>query len=281
MNCLSALAATKARRMSRPLIELALAGVYKRTVAASLDRIWENVFDWEHLAHLHESSFTTCELIERGNAGWRVALTFRGGAATQIIELRADRANGRYVSTTLAGDGAGTEIRVMLTERAQHSTAVRVEFHLPESDSARLARLGEAYCATYARLWDEDEAMMRHREAALARPKRTVPADASIDLGPEAAVRKALPLTFELCTVPFRIVELDGSLVAHSTVCPHWLGPLADTQIKHGAVRCPWHGYSFDVRSGRCLSGQRLTLATAPAVTVVDGRVLAVSRARR
>ena len=267
--------------MSKPSINLVLAGVYKRTVAASLDRIWENVFDWEHLAHLHESSFTTCELIERGNAGWRVALTFRGGAATQIIELRADRANGRYVSKTLAGDGAGTEIRVMLTELAPHSTDVRVEFHLPECDSVRLARLGEAYCAAYARLWDEDEAMMRHREAALARPKRTVPADASIDLGPEAAVRKALPLNFELCTVPFRIVEFDGSLVAHSTICPHWLGPLADAQIEDGAVRCPWHGYSFDVRSGRCLSGQRLMLAPAPVVTVVDGRVLAVSRAPR
>lgn len=187
MPCLSDFAAAEVHWMSKPSIVLELAGVYKRTVAASLDRIWENVFDWEHLAHLHENSFTTCELIERDNAGWRVALAFRGGAATQIIELRADRANGRYVSTTLAGGGAGTEIRVMLTELAQHSTDVRVEFHLPECDSIRLARLGETYCATYARLWDEDEAMMRHREAALARPKRSVPAHASIDLGPEAS----------------------------------------------------------------------------------------------
>ena len=265
--------------MSEPLIELAFAGAYIRTVAASLDRIWENVFDWEHLAFLHDSSFTSCELIERGNAGWRVALTFRGGAATQIIELRADRVSGRYVSTTLAGDGVGTEIRVMLSELARHSTAVRVEFHLPESDSARLARLAEAYIATYARLWDEDEAMMQHREAALARPKRTVAADASLDLGTEAAVRSALPLSFELATVPFRVVELDGSLIAHATVCPHWLGPLADAVVEHGAIRCPWHGYRFDVRSGRCLSGQALKLALAPTVSVVDGRVLAVGRA--
>ena len=280
VHCLSALAAAEVHWMSKPSIDLALAGVYKRTVAASLERIWENVFDWEHLDHLHESSFASCELIERGNVGWRVALTFRGGAATQIIELRADRANGRYVSTTMAGEGAGTEIRVMLTEVARHSTAVRVEFHLPESDSARLARLAEAYRATYARLWDEDEAMMRHREAALAHRERAVTADASLDLGTEAAVRNALPLSFELANVPFRLVELDGSLVAHATVCPHWLGPLAGALVEHGAVRCPWHGYSFDVRSGHCLSGQALKLAPAPTVTVVDGRVLAVSRAR-
>ena len=280
VHCLSAFAAAEIHWMSKPSINLELAGAYKRTIAASLDRIWENVFDWEHLSHLHKSSFASCELIERSNAGWRVALAFRGGAATQIIELRADRANGRYVSTTLAGEGAGTEIRVMLTELARHITAVRVEFHLPESDSARLAKLAEAYRATYARLWDEDEAMMRHREAALAHRNRMVTADAALDLGTEAAVRNALPLSFELATVPFRVVELDGSLVAHATVCPHWLGPLADALVEQGAVRCPWHGYSFDVRSGRCLSGQALELAPAPTVTVVDGRVLAVTRVR-
>lgn len=265
--------------MGKSEVKLALAGIYARTVEASLDRIWENVFDWEHLDHLHESSFTRCELIERDNAGWRVALTFKGGAPTQIIELRADRVNGQYVSTTLAGEGAGTEIRVMLTPLAQHRTGVQVEFHLPESDKGRLARLAEAYRATYERLWDEDEAMMRHREAALAHPRRTVPAGASIDLGTVAAVRNALPLGFELSTVPFRVVELDGALVAHATTCPHWLGPLSDAQVEHGAVRCPWHGYSFDVRSGRCLSGQALMLAAAPTVTVVNGRVLAVGRA--
>lgn len=266
--------------MNRPTVELALAGVYTRTVAASLDRIWENVFDWEHLDHLHASSFASCELIERGNAGWRVTLTFKGGAATQIIELRADRVNGRYVSTTLTGEGAGTEIRVMLAQLAPHSTAVRVEFHLPEFDKARLAKLAVAYRTTYARLWDEDEAMMRQREAALTHSRRPISVGASVDLGTEAAVRNALPLSFELCTVPFRVIELDGSLVAHATVCPHWLGPLADAQVKHGAVRCPWHGYTFDVRSGRCLSGQKLALPSAPTITIVDGRVFAISRAR-
>lgn len=267
--------------MSRHSTELALAGVYTRTVAASLDRIWENVLDWEHLAHLHESTFASCELIEHGNTGWRVALTLEGGAPAQIIELRADRANGRYVSTTLAGQGVGTEIRVMLTEVAQHRTAVRVEFHLPEADGVRRASLGEAYRAAYARLWDEDEAMMRHREAALARPQRTVPVGSSIDLGSEATVRNSLPLSFELGTVPFRLVELEGSLHAHAATCPHWLGPLGGSEVEQGAVRCPWHGYRFDVRSGRCVSGHPLALQPAPTITVVDGRVIAARQARR
>ena len=261
--------------MSEHAVPLALAGIYARTVEASLDRIWENVFDWEHLAHLHESSFASCELIEANRSGWRVALALKGGQASQVIELRADRTKGCYVSTTLAGAGLGTEIRVMLVPLAPHLTDVRVEFHLPEFDEARLASLAQAYIATYARLWDEDEAMMRHREAALARPGKTVSSGASIDLGSEAAVRDALPLSFELDTVGFRVVALDGALVAHATVCPHWLGPLSQEPDRPGAVRCPWHGYRFDIRTRRCLSEPALKLAPAPSITVVDGRVRA------
>jgi len=261
--------------MDQPGMQLALAGNYTRSVEASLDRIWENVFDWEHLAHLHESSFASCKLIEANPSGFRVALALKGGQASQIIELRADRAAGRYISTTLAGAGEGTEIRVMLTPLAPHLTDVRVEFHLPEPDEARLASLGQAYIAIYAQLWDEDEAMMRHREAALARPGKTVSIGASIDLGSEAAVRDGLPLSFELDTVPFQVVELDGALVAHTTVCPHWLGPLSQEPGQPDVVRCPWHGFRFDLRTRRCLSEPALRLASPPTIAVVEGRVLA------
>lgn len=263
------------RAMAEPDVQLALAGIYERSVTASLDRIWENVFDWEHLAHLHESSFAKCELIERHDAGWRVALTPQGSAATQVIDLRTDRENGRYVSTTLAGAGTGSEIRVTLAPRAQHLTDVRVEFHLPEFDEARLASLGQAYIATYARLWDEDETMMRQREAALTRPAKSISGVSPLDLGSEAAVRQALPLSFDFDSVAFHVVELDGALVAHASVCPHWLGPLSKEHGQPGTVHCPWHGYRFDIRTRRCLSEPALRLARAPSITVVDGRVRA------
>ena len=111
---------------------LHLAGTYRRRVNASLARIWENVFDWEHLAHLHDGSFAECALLDRGPWGWRVALTPVGGA-TQEIEMRADRASGRYTSTTIAGAGAGSEIRVALTHVTSEQVDVVVEFHLPET----------------------------------------------------------------------------------------------------------------------------------------------------
>ncbi len=252
---------------------LRLAGTYRRRVNASLERIWENVFDWEHLAHLHDGSFSDCALVDSGPWGWRVDLTARGGTP-QRIELRADRAAGRYVSTTIGGTTKGTEIRVALEPIATMLVDVTVEFHLPESRLDRLAALGEAYSAVYARLWDEDEVMMQERERALVRrkaPDRTAP---PLDLGDEPSVRARLPVQFELGGTIFRLVDHEGMLFAHSTVCPHWLGPLDGTVVADGSIRCPWHGYVFDVVDGRCRSHPALNLATAPSVRLAGGRVV-------
>ena len=255
---------------------LHLAGVYRRRVRASLERIWENVFDWEHLAHLHNDSFADCTLIESGHWGWRVALTPKG-AASQIIEMRADRMTGHYTSSTIEGTGAGTEIRVALSPRdtdACEEVDVEVEFHISEKRPQRLAVIGASYVAAYARLWDEDEAMMQARERALARrrmPDFSVP---PLDLGNALAVCAELPIAFDFGGAPFRLVDLDGKLVAHSTVCPHWLGPLDEAPLIGGQVRCPWHGYRFDVASGTCAAHPALNLGPAPKVSLIESRVV-------
>lgn len=254
---------------------LHLAGTYHRRVNASLGRIWENVFDWEHLAHLHDGSFATCRLIDHGPWGWRVELTTVGAPAAQVIEMRADRAGGRYLSTTLDGMGTGTEIRVALAPVDIDRVDVTVDFHLPETRRERLAALGAAYVAAYARLWDEDEAMMQTRERMLASRVTPRPDVLPVDLGDETTVRATLPLTFAYGDAPFRLVEVDGAMVAHSAICPHWLGPLDQAAVVDGAIRCPWHGYMFDVASGTCAAHPALRLVPAPGTQVINGRVVA------
>ena len=257
---------------------LHLVGTYRRRVDASLVRVWENVFDWEHLAHLHDGSFAECTLIDSGPWGWRVKLTTVGAPTAQIIELRADRASGRYTSKTLDGAGAGTEIRVALAPIEPDQVDVTVDFHIPESRPARLEALGAAYVVAYARLWDEDEAMMQQRERALAQrrmPDRTAP---PLDLGDERAVRAALPMAFQFGDAPFRLVDLEGEIIAHSATCPHWLGPLDEAPVVAGEIRCPWHGYRFDVANGSCRAHPALNLAPAPAIRVIEGHVLAAWR---
>ncbi|MDX2234576.1 MAG: Rieske (2Fe-2S) protein [Hyphomonadaceae bacterium] len=259
---------------------LACAGVYRRHVKASLARIWENVFDWEHLPSLHSRDFAACALLARGPWGWRVRLVNQPGDETkaQILELQVDRSARTYRVTTVDGPGAGSEIRVQLTPTGAHETDVCVEFLVAETAPERLEAIGRRYVAVYERLWDEDEAMMIARERALARSRRARGAVArSLRLGPEADVRRRLPMTVTHGGARYRIVEVDGELLVHAATCPHWLAPLDEAPVVDGVVRCPWHGYAFDVRSGACVSGQAVALGRAPLLSTIDGELFLVA----
>jgi nitrite reductase/ring-hydroxylating ferredoxin subunit len=250
---------------------------YRRTVGASLERVVENVLDWEHLPWLHRGSFSSIELCEAHDSGWRAAVGLQrfSREGRVEIEVRFDASGERYVTRTLAGQGEGTEIWTRLEPRAAHETAVEVEFCVPGVAASARAAVGKAYLVLYERLWDEDEAMMRRREVELRalreRPRGGSAAGVGVDLGPLPELRPRLPLVVESGGRSYRVVEVDGELVAHSTVCPHKLGPLAECAVEDGVLRCPWHGYRFDVRTGESRDGGRLRLPPAPRVELGPG----------
>ena len=195
-----------------------------------------------------------------------------------VIELQADRANDRYRVQTLAGGGTGTEIWTLMVPQGPHRTAVEVRYYLPEQHPERLAALAEKYRCSCERLWDEDEAMMMRREALLARvaASRCSATPAPLLLGPLSELRRRLPLLVDFDGEEFRIVAMaDGRLLAHATTCPHWLGPLAEAEPENGVLRCPSHGYRFDMRTGESAEGRGYRLAPAPLVAVdpVTGEV--------
>jgi nitrite reductase/ring-hydroxylating ferredoxin subunit len=258
-----------------PCLELAV--TYKREVRVGIERIWENIFDWEHLPVLHEIYFNAVELIDMGCWGWRVALTKRPGTLGRrlVLELRADRANARYRVQTLAGDGTGTEIWTLLEPVGLHQTAIEVRYYLPERRPERLKALAEKYRCSCKQLWDEDEAMMMRRDdmtaRAAARPGRSG-TPLPLFLGSISEIRRRLPLVVEFDGEDVRLIELDdGTLLAHATTCPHWLGPLDEAAPENGVVRCPWHGYLFDVQTGESADGRGYRLAVAPRVVVDPG----------
>ena len=253
---------------------LHLAGTYRRTIAASVARIRENVLDWEHLAALHASSFAACDLIDEDADGWRICIVNAGSTTPQILKLYIAVDTSGYRVITEAGPGTGSEIRVTVTPHARQETGIIVDYHVPEADPIRLAMIGKGFVAIYARLWDEDEAMMIAREAALA-PRAKAPT--YVDLGTEADLK--LPLNFEFGSGRFRLVRHQGALVAHSLDCPHWLGPLDGVPDADGCLTCPWHGYRFNVVTGDSADGRRLRLAAAPVITIKDGHIHLSSRA--
>jgi nitrite reductase/ring-hydroxylating ferredoxin subunit len=47
------------------------------------------------------------------------------------------------------------------------------------------------------------------------------------------------------------LANVDGKFYAIDNVCLHHGGPLGEGALKGKAVTCPWHGWEYDVTSGK------------------------------
>ena len=63
-----------------------------------------------------------------------------------------------------------------------------------------------------------------------------------------------------------------GRFHAVSPICPHEDGPLADGWIEGDAAVCPWHGFDFELATGRCRVDDELAIPVYP-VRVSGGAV--------
>jgi nitrite reductase/ring-hydroxylating ferredoxin subunit len=92
------------------------------------------------------------------------------------------------------------------------------------------------------------------------------------------------------------VFNVNGEFVAVLNVCPHELGPLCLGRVdgttlpsapgeyrwgRQGEIlACPWHGWEFDLLTGKPLFGSVPNLRRFP-VTVSDGQVFVTVRPRR
>ncbi len=255
-------------------LNLTLVASYQRRINASLERVWENVHDWEHLPWLHDSAFGSISLEEQGDWGWRTLTTSPGSDRQMLVELCVKEADGCYVARSYQDGQQISEIWTHLTPEASgDATDIRVEFHVPDVAENAAAKVGNLYLTLYRKLWDEDEEMMIRRHTRLN--EQEFGPDA-INLGSREALLEQLPLTVKLRRGEFRIIEQDGELLVYSTICPHLLGPLEDAEIKDSCVTCPWHGYQFDIRSRECVTSdrQQYQLARPPQIWEQDGELV-------
>jgi nitrite reductase (NADH) small subunit len=65
-------------------------------------------------------------------------------------------------------------------------------------------------------------------------------------------------------TIALRIV--GDQVIAIQGECPHAGGPVGEGEIKPdcSAIVCPWHGYEWDLRTGKCDEDPDLTLQRFP-----------------
>ena len=68
------------------------------------------------------------------------------------------------------------------------------------------------------------------------------------------------------------LFNVDGQFFAVDNTCTHKGGPLAEGEISGHEVTCPWHGATFDVRTGEVvdLPAQRGIARYGVRVTGID-----------
>lgn len=54
------------------------------------------------------------------------------------------------------------------------------------------------------------------------------------------------------------VFRLDDGLHALDNLCLHRAGPLCDGAIEDGVVTCPWHGWSYEIRTGTLVQDPRV-----------------------
>jgi nitrite reductase/ring-hydroxylating ferredoxin subunit len=246
---------------------------YERTIKAPLVRVWENVMDYEHLPWLHKSSFDFIEIDEAGDWGWR---TWSNADHTDHIELTVTTPSS-YVARSYQAGQQISEIWTTLTS-VKEVTEIKVEFDIPDIAGDNISKLGNIMLKLYTHLWDEDEAMMMERNIRLHEQRDPITRQ---DLGNENDLHSTLEngtaVIFQLGKLEFQVHSIDGQFFAHSTICPHRMGPLRNPEITNGVVQCPWHGYQFDLSTGDCVSpaDAGCQLPTPPRISIHKGRVIA------
>ena len=81
----------------------------------------------------------------------------------------------------------------------------------------------------------------------------------------------------KLCTVDDRriaLFNLDGTIYAIDNHCTHRDGPVGAGQLNNTVITCPWHGWRFNVATGRCLEPEGNDLRQYP--VSIEGNVVLI-----
>src|SRR3954468_9857377 len=80
-----------------------------------------------------------------------------------------------------------------------------------------------------------------------------------------------------------KLVEINGTEIALFNVggevhaidnsCSHVGGPLCEGEISGAEVICPWHGATFDIRTGRALGPPAVDAVSRYNLRIADGNI--------
>jgi nitrite reductase/ring-hydroxylating ferredoxin subunit len=94
-----------------------------------------------------------------------------------------------------------------------------------------------------------------------------------IDVAAETEVPADGALPVDASRVRVLLSLLPDGIVALADRCTHRGGPLHEGIVAEGCVTCPWHGSTFDLRTGYVVDGPASRPEPRLEVQTLDGRV--------
>jgi len=99
-----------------------------------------------------------------------------------------------------------------------------------------------------------------------------MPVDDFVEVCPFSELADGEVAEFIVRGTSIAVARIGGEYRAVSNVCPHAGGPIGDGEVEGGLVRCPSHGWGFDLTSGVCDLDPSIRLDTYP-VRIRSGQV--------
>jgi nitrite reductase (NADH) small subunit len=69
---------------------------------------------------------------------------------------------------------------------------------------------------------------------------------------------------FQVNGTTVAIANVEGKLYAINNTCLHRGGPLGEGELKGTVVTCPWHGWQYDVTTGKTTMNPAVGVQTYP-----------------
>ena len=82
-----------------------------------------------------------------------------------------------------------------------------------------------------------------------------------------------VPRLLEVAGVRVVVARVGDAVYACADTCGHQGGPLSEGRLSGTRLACPWHGWQYDLRTGRCLFPRNGRDVASYPVQVVDGEV--------
>ena len=96
--------------------------------------------------------------------------------------------------------------------------------------------------------------------------------DQWVPTAPESAVAEGTIGVLTPKGVSIVVIRKDGRLFALRNRCAHMSCTLAGGHLEGTTLRCPCHGWTFDVTNGQFINAREIAIPTYPC-KVEDGRI--------